>query len=195
MHITPKVAPSFDGRISWFAFEDAIDDWLSITTRAPDKCAPSLKAILVGDASIYKPLLDRERLRDPNDGVDYVKNEFRPHFVKGVEAVFIFRFYQLQRFYRGSQDLQRWIGRLQVLRKRSIDAWMDTFRVDPPENPDVQQVLQAENAGLQADGLAAQQQVVQAGFQPHPIVLFFPLKKAWKDGTTGKSWRTGTTSH
>jgi hypothetical protein len=47
--------------------------------------------------------------------------------------VFIFRFYQLQRFYRGSQYLQRWIGRLQVLRKRIIDAWMDTFHPGPPE--------------------------------------------------------------
>ena len=27
LHFTPKVAPSFDGRISWFAFEEAIDDW------------------------------------------------------------------------------------------------------------------------------------------------------------------------
>ena len=71
---TPKVAPSFDGRISWFAFEEAIYDWLDITTLAPDKWAPSLKAILVGDASIYKPLFfDRETLRDPNDGVEYFK--------------------------------------------------------------------------------------------------------------------------
>ena len=55
--------------------------------------------------------------------------------MKGVEAVCIFRFYQLQRlFYRGSQYLQIWIGRLHVLRKRIIDAWMDTFQADPPEN-------------------------------------------------------------
>ena len=48
---------------------------------------------------------------------------------------------------------------------------MDTFHPDPLENPDFQQALQAENAGLQADGLAAQQQAVQEGFQPLPIVL------------------------
>ena len=100
------------------------------------------------------------------------KHKRRPHFVKGVEAVFIFRFYQLQRFYRGSQYLQRWIGRLQVLRKRTIDAWMDTFHPNPPEHADFQQALQAENAGLQADGLVAQQQAVQQGYQPQPIVLF-----------------------
>ena len=27
-NIPPKVARSFDGSISWFAFEGAIDDWL-----------------------------------------------------------------------------------------------------------------------------------------------------------------------
>jgi hypothetical protein len=97
----------FDGRTSWFAYEEAIYDWPDITTLAPDKWAPSLKARLVGDAIIYKPLLDRESLRDPNDGVGYFNNQLRPHFVKGVEAVFIFRFYHLQRCYRGSQDLPK----------------------------------------------------------------------------------------
>ena len=42
---------------------------------------------------IQTPLLI-EKDYDPNGGVDYFKNELRPHFVKGVEAVFIFRFYQ-----------------------------------------------------------------------------------------------------
>ena len=36
-------------------------------------------------------------IKDPNDGVDYFKNELGPHFMKGVEAVFVFRFYQLQK--------------------------------------------------------------------------------------------------
>ena len=67
LHFTQKVAQSFDGRIYWFAFEEAMDDWLHITTLAPDKWAPSLKARLVGYASIYKPLLDRDMLKDPND--------------------------------------------------------------------------------------------------------------------------------
>jgi hypothetical protein len=51
---------------------------------------------------------------------------------------------------------------------------MDTFHPDPPEDSDFQQALQVENAGLQADGLAAQQQALQQGFQPQPIVLFTP---------------------
>ena len=32
LQFTPKVAPSFDGNTSWFAFEEAIGDWLDITT-------------------------------------------------------------------------------------------------------------------------------------------------------------------
>jgi hypothetical protein len=35
--------------------------------------------------------------RVQNDGVDNFNNELRPHFVKGVEAVLIFMFYQLQK--------------------------------------------------------------------------------------------------
>ena len=54
LHVTLKVAPSFYGRTSWFAYAEAIYVWLDITTLAPDKWAPSLKARLVGYASIYK---------------------------------------------------------------------------------------------------------------------------------------------
>ncbi len=83
--------------------------------------------------------------------------------MKGAEAVSIFRCYQLQGFSRGPQDLQRWIGRLQVIRKRIIDAWMGTVQADPPENQELLVALQAESARLQADGLAIQQQVALAG--------------------------------
>ena len=65
-------------------------------------------------------------------------------------------------------------SRLQVLRKRMIDAWMDTFHPDPPEILISNKALQVDNAGLQADGLAAQQQALQQGLQPQPIVLFTP---------------------
>ena len=40
---TPKIPPAFDGRSSWFAYEEAIDDWLDITTLPAEKHGPSLK--------------------------------------------------------------------------------------------------------------------------------------------------------
>ena len=35
--VTTKVPPSYDGRGSWFAYEDAIDDWCDITELDNDK--------------------------------------------------------------------------------------------------------------------------------------------------------------
>ena len=64
--VTTKVPPSYDGRSSWFAYEDAIDDWCDITELDGDKRGPALRNRLEGEAAIHKRLLDRERLKDPN---------------------------------------------------------------------------------------------------------------------------------
>ena len=34
---TPKIPPSYDGRSSWFAYEEAVDDWVDITTLEAEK--------------------------------------------------------------------------------------------------------------------------------------------------------------
>ena len=44
---TPKIPPSFDGRSSWFSYEEAVDDWVDITTLDPEKLGPSLKIDLL----------------------------------------------------------------------------------------------------------------------------------------------------
>ena len=44
---TPKIPPSFDGRSSWFSYEEAVDDWVDITTLTPEKLGPSLKTDLL----------------------------------------------------------------------------------------------------------------------------------------------------
>ena len=68
-----KVPPSYEGRSSWFAYEDAIDDWCDITELDNDKRGPALRNRLEGEAAIHKRLLDRDRLKDPNNGVKYFK--------------------------------------------------------------------------------------------------------------------------
>jgi hypothetical protein len=107
MGITTKVPPAFDGRGSWFAHEEMIDDWVDLTTLTPDKHGPALKNRLSGEAAVHKPLLDRDRLRDPNEGVQYLKDTLRPHFVKGSQSVFLWRFFQLLRSHRGNTDFVR----------------------------------------------------------------------------------------
>ena len=49
--ITVKIPPLFDGSISWFKYEELIDDWLDLTVLEAGKRGPALKNRLVGDAS------------------------------------------------------------------------------------------------------------------------------------------------
>ena len=86
--VTTKVPPSYDGRGSWFAYEYAIDDWCDITELDADKRGPALRNRLEGEAAIHKRLLDRDRLKDPTNGVKYFKSFLRPLFVKGAANVF-----------------------------------------------------------------------------------------------------------
>ena len=100
--VTTKIPPPYNGLTSWFSYEELIDDWCDITELDAEKQGPALKNRLEGDAAIYKPLLDRDRLRDENDGVAYFKRTLRPHFVKGSQSVFMWRFFQVLRMNRGS---------------------------------------------------------------------------------------------
>ena len=123
--VTTKVAPAYGGRTSFLAFEDEIDDWCDITELEPEKRGPALRSRLEGEASQYKRLLNRELLRDPNDGANYFKRFLRPHFIKGAQTVFLYRFMQFMKHNRGTLDLQKWMTRFQLTGNRLIESWMD----------------------------------------------------------------------
>ncbi len=139
--MTTKIPPMFNGLTSWFSYEEQIDEWVDITELPPERMAPALRSRLEGDAAIYKPLLDRNLLRDPQNGVDYFKATMRPHFVKGNQSVFMWRFFQFMRASRGNQDMLRWIGRYSVLYRRTTDAWMDLRPAIQVADPRVQQEI------------------------------------------------------
>ena len=101
-----------------------IDDWLDLTVLEAEKRGPALKNRLVGDAEMYKGLLDREPLRAA-DGVKYFTDTLRPHFIKAVQSVLLWRFYQFTRARRGNIEMVKWIGNFSLLLKRLRDAWMD----------------------------------------------------------------------
>ena len=63
----------------------------------------------------------------------HFKDTLRPYFVKGVNHVFLWRFLQLFRCYRGNQEFVLWIGRFEVTSRRVLTAWMDLFHHDIPE--------------------------------------------------------------
>ena len=124
--VTTKVPPGFDGKTSWFAFEDAIDDWCDITELETEKWGPALRNRLEGEVSVYKRLLDRDELRQPNGrGVEYFKRTLRPHFVKGAQTVFHYRFMKFMKNNRGNRDLMKWMTRFQIDGRRLAESWMD----------------------------------------------------------------------
>ena len=150
LQMTTKIAPAYDGRTSWFAYEEAIADWIDVCTVDPEARGPSLRNRLQGEAAVYKPLLDREILRDPVQGVRYFTEEMRKHFVKGAQSVFLWRFLIYMRVTRGGMDFLKWIARFQVLRKRLKDAWMDTETDVPMEGPEYQTAIAQRNQELVA---------------------------------------------
>ena len=122
--MTPKVPPGFDGRTSWMAYEELILDWEDITLLEQGKRGPALKSRLHGDAAIFKPLLDRAKLRQ-DDGVEYFIATLRPEFIKGARSVWLFRFFGFLKLRRGRMDIARWVARFQLHTKRLKDSWAD----------------------------------------------------------------------
>ncbi len=146
--MTPKIPPMYDGRTSWFQYEELIDDWLDMTSIDQDKQGPALKYRLQGDAAVYKSLLDRNHLKTAN-GVRYFKDTLRPNFVKGNQSVFLWRFFQLVRTHRGNMDFVKWIGRFTVSQKRLFESWMDLM---PEYNKQSQKYLNEVMAESQRQG-------------------------------------------
>eukprot|EP00975_Prorocentrum_lima_P063010 12888909-Prorocentrum_lima.AAC.1 len=64
--MTAKIPPSFDGRMSWFAFEELVRDW--IDCGAVDKASrgPLLTNRLTGSAAWHKQMMNRELLMNPD---------------------------------------------------------------------------------------------------------------------------------
>jgi hypothetical protein len=156
MQVTTKIPPSFNGTsMTWFAYEEAIDDWCDITELDPNKRAPALKNKLAGAAAQFKHLLDRDRLKDAENGVEYFKRILRPYFVKGAHSVYLWRFFQLHRLHRGNQEMVQWIGRFSVSRKRLSEAWMDLFEPVDAENGEFRETLAERNRELRRNGQPA----------------------------------------
>ena len=156
--VTTKVPPGFDGKTSWFAFEDAIDDWCDITELEAEKWGPALRNRLEGEASVFKRLLDREELRQPNGrGVEYFKRTLRPHFVKGSQTVFLYRFMRFMKNNRGNGDLMKWMTRFQIDGRRLEESWMDLLPELDLNSPAILAEVQLRRAAHQNAQAAMQQ--------------------------------------
>ena len=86
LSMTAKQPPSYDGKVSWFRYEELVDDWVTIATVEASKRGPLLKSRLTGDAYMYKAVLQNHLLQDPDEGVNYFKNTLKKYFLKGVSV-------------------------------------------------------------------------------------------------------------
>ena len=87
-----------------------------------ERRGPALKNRLVGDVELYRGLLDREHLKTA-DGVKYFRDKLRPHFMKGTQSVFLWKFCQFNRARWGHIEMVKWIGKFSLLLKRLKDSW------------------------------------------------------------------------
>ena len=62
--MSTKVPPAWDGTGSWFNFEELVMDWQDITVLSEDKQGPALRNRLLGEAAVYTPMLDRDKLKN-----------------------------------------------------------------------------------------------------------------------------------
>jgi len=62
---------------------------------------------------------------DPDRGLAHFKDTLGPYFVKGVNHVFLWRFLQMFRTYRGQHDFVHWVGRFEIAQKRLLASWAD----------------------------------------------------------------------
>jgi len=147
-----KIPPSFGGTQSWFAFEELVHDWEDTCTLDKKHRGPALKNRLYGEASIYKTSLDRETLKQ-DDGVEYFLKTLRPMYVKGAQAVFLYRLIQFQRLRRGRLDISKWLVKWALMRQRLRDSWMDLIQTqlaDIPAHPQAARLEAKVNAQVRA---------------------------------------------
>ena len=129
--VTTEVPPGYDGSTNWFKYADAVEEWCDLTKVEARRRGPAIAARLSGRAEIFKERLNRDRLRDPETGVDYFLTTLRPFFVKDLQSVFLYRFFQMLRCNRAQTDHQRWMVKYEIARQKAVDARLDATTPKP----------------------------------------------------------------
>jgi hypothetical protein len=82
--MSTKVPLAFDGRGSWFASEEMVQDWEDSFVLGTKSRGPALKLRLTGEAAVFKPTLNRNRFKDENEGVEYFLNTMGLHLINSA---------------------------------------------------------------------------------------------------------------
>ena len=146
LSMTAKQPPSYDGKVSWFRYEELVDDWVTITTVEAAKRGPLLKSRLTGDAYMYKAVLQNDLLQDPDEGVNYFKNTLKKYFLKGATNVYLYRLLSFFNHRRQNQEFLIFTSIFEILLMRLKAAWMDLMPIFTAQSPSFRQSVQDANA-------------------------------------------------
>ena len=181
--VTTEVPPGYDGTTSRLKPSDVAK-----------RRGPAIAARLSGRAELFKERLDRDSLKDPETGVEYLLSTLRPYYlVKDGQSVFFYRFFQMLRCNRGQSYFQRWMVKYEIARQKAVDAWLDIPRPDPAGaviQAEVDRLRQAARVRLRAE---ARQTYVGApdGLQAHVNAVGLPAATdAMSDAALETVWRT-----
>ena len=130
-----KQPPSYDGKVSWFRYEELVDGWVTITTVEAPKRGPLLKSRLTGDAYMYKAVLQNDLLQDPDEGVNYFKNTLKKYFLKGATNVYLYRLLSFFNHGMQTQEFLIFTSKFEILLMRLKAAWMDLMPVFTAQSP------------------------------------------------------------
>ena len=142
LSMTAKQPPSYDGKVSWFRYEELVDDWVTITTVEAAKRGPLLKSRLTGDAYMYKAVLQN----DPLQGVNYFKNTLKKYFLKGATNVYLYRLLSFFNHRKQNQEFLIFTSKFEILLMRLKAAWMDLMPIFTAQSPSFRQSVQDANA-------------------------------------------------
>ena len=135
LSITAKQPPPYDGKVSWFRYEELVDDWVTITTVEAPKRGPLLKNRLTGDAYMHKAVLQNDLLQDPDEGVNYFKNTLKKYFLKGATNVYLYRLLSFFNHRKKNQEFLIFTSKFEILLMRLKAAWMDLMPVFTAQSP------------------------------------------------------------
>ena len=156
--MTAKQPPSYDGKVSWFRYEELVDDWVTITTvEAPKRDAQ--------EQTHRRCLYVQGSPQDPDEGVNYFKNTLKKYFLKGATNVYLYRLLSFFNQRRQSQEFLIFTSKFEILLMRLKAAWMNLMPVFTAQPPSFRQSVQDANART----IARHQQA--AGTRVPPPVL------------------------
>ena len=136
--MTAKQPPSHDGKVSWFGYEELVDDWVTFTTIEAPKRGPLLKSRLIG-------VLQNDLLQDPDEGVNYFKNTLKKFFLKGSTNVYLYRLLSFFNHRRQNTEFLRFTSKFEILLMRLKAAWMDLMPTRTAQSPEFLASVQDAN--------------------------------------------------